>query len=176
MVEIGGFGVPAMHVARYRDELWHVNVRIPPGLAPGWQGVRVRTSGSRFSRPSRVAIDLPAESEGLEIGGACDGNTWEDHVLRLGPSPALALWVKGLPENCDCANTRVYLGENRLTTTHLGDPDGNGFRQLNAGLPLPLEQGEHSCTVKLGDAVSAPVKIALKPHIQAIEESSQGLF
>lgn len=161
-VEIGGFGIPAMHVARYRDELWHVNVRIPPGLAPGWQPVRVRTAGSRFSEPGRIAIDLAADTASLEIGGACDGNTWEVNVLRLGPSPALALWIKGLPENCDCANTRVYLGENRLTTTYLGEPDVNAFRQVNAALPLPLAAGPYSCVVKLGNAVSAPVAIHAK--------------
>jgi SAM-dependent methyltransferase len=62
MVEIDRFGVPAILLLKHPAGHWQVNVKVPPGLAPGHHDVRVGTVAGGFSEPVRIRM-LPAGAE-----------------------------------------------------------------------------------------------------------------
>lgn len=162
MPQVGGYGVRPVAVVHDIGPGWQVNFRLPPGLEPGWQEVRVRTANSFYSNAVRVAVDMPARAEQLAITNACDANTWELFTLERGNPAALSVWVAGLPENADRHNVRLRLGKAELRIEHVAPPEGNKPRQINAELKRPPEPGEHELLVSLGHTVSAPVKIRAK--------------
>ena len=162
MPQVGGYGVRPVAVVHDIGPGWQVNFRLPPGLEPGWQEVRVRTANSLYSNAVRVAVDMPARAEQLAITNACDANTWELFTLERGNPAALSVWVAGLPENADRHNVRLRLGKAELRIEHVAPPEGNKPRQINAELKRPPEPGEHEVLVSLGHTVSAPVKIRAK--------------
>jgi tRNA (mo5U34)-methyltransferase len=162
MPQVGSYGVRPVAVVHDIGPGWQVNFRLPPGLEPGWQEVRVRTANSRYSNAVRVAVDMPARAEQLAITNACDANTWELFTLERGNPAALSVWVAGLPENADRHNVRLRLGKAELRIEHVAPPEGNKPRQINAELKRSPEPGEHELLVSLGHTVSAPVKIRAK--------------
>jgi tRNA (mo5U34)-methyltransferase len=153
-LEVGGYGVPALYVRREPDGRLLGNFRLPPGLPPGWHDVRLRLAASGFGRSFRIAVDLLARAEGLEVQGACDGRTWTR--AETTPGSFVSVWVAGLPENADRGNTVVRLGGRRLAVDFVGGADASGLRQVNAAVPSEFERGEHGLTVECGGPPSAP--------------------
>jgi len=139
-LEVGGYGVPALYVRREADGAWMANFRLPPGLDSGWHEVRLRFAGSEFGRSFRIAVDMLATAERIEVKGACDGRTWTPEEIAAGSF--VSVWVAGLPENADRANTRVWLGHTALRVEYVGDPDSAGLRQVNAAVPEKLQSGD----------------------------------
>ncbi len=74
--EVSGFGVQPIDVRRFDEQQWLATFKLPPGLAPGWHDVRLRTEGSLFSEPARIAVDTPAVAKELRIETVADGHTW----------------------------------------------------------------------------------------------------
>jgi SAM-dependent methyltransferase len=62
MVEIDGFGVPAIFLVHHAAGYWQVNVKVPPGVGPGDHDVRVGTRRGGFSEPVSIRM-LPAGAE-----------------------------------------------------------------------------------------------------------------
>jgi tRNA (mo5U34)-methyltransferase len=131
-LEVAGYGVPALYVRREADG-WMANFRLPPGLAPGWHDVRLRFAASGFGTAFRIAVDMRPIAGRIEIKGACDGQTWKKEEVVAGSF--VSIWVAGLPENADRANTRVWLGQAPLRVEYVGEPDEAGLRQVNAAVP-----------------------------------------
>jgi len=166
--EVGGYGSQATSLRR-EENAWHVNFKLPPGLAPGWHEVRLRTKSSPFSNARRIAVDIPAKADSLSITGVCDGRTWTRDQVLVHDEAVVSLWVEGLPENADRNNVRVVLGGVRLAVDYLAGPDGENPRQLNAKVPRFVGTGELALTVAVGETVSAPAMVTLlddesRPH------------
>ena len=154
-LEIGLFGVPAMHVTRIDGDLWSANSRLLPGLEPGWYPVRASIRGGPWTDTLRIAVDIESHAEWLEIDLVCDGHDWARGEVHLSHQPShVSLWVRGLGENCDTVNTSVFLDDTRLKVTYTGPPDDNGARQVNAELPGGLEEARRKVSVRYGGAQS----------------------
>jgi tRNA (mo5U34)-methyltransferase len=151
-LEVGPYGVPALYVRPEPDGRWLANFRLPPGLASGWHDVRLRLATSGFGRSFRIAVDLAPKVEALVVNGACDGRTWTRGETT--PGSFVSVWVGGLPENADRANTRVRLGDTRLTVEYVGESDAAGLRQVNAAVPADVPAAQYPLTVECADVVS----------------------
>jgi tRNA (mo5U34)-methyltransferase len=152
--EIGGYGVKPIYAARVGDNRWQINVKLPPGLPAGWQQMRIRTANSLFSNPIPIAIDVPVSTESLHVKSAYDSVDWKMGRVEM-KNGRVTLWVSGLPSNADLNNVRVDLGPARLTLDYLqAEPDGEGYRQVNARLPRTVETGAASLVVSFGGVES----------------------
>ena len=146
-VEVGDYGVPALYVRVEADGSWLANFRLPPGLKPGWAPVRLRLADSQWgAQTCRIAVDIPLRVDTLVLKGVCDGATWV--VGEVVGGGFVSCWVAGLPENCDRSNVRVHLGGTRLEVNFVGEPDGEGTRQVNAAVPGAMPKGEYPCHVE----------------------------
>jgi tRNA (mo5U34)-methyltransferase len=153
-LEVGGYGVPALYVRPEPGGTWLANFRLPPGLAPGWQSVRLRLATSDFGRSFRIAVDMPLAPGRIEIHGACDGSSWVRAETSAGS--AVSCWVRGLPENCDRANTRMRLGDVVLPVNYVGEAETGGLRQVNASVAADVAPGEYGLTAECAGVRSAP--------------------
>ncbi len=155
---VGDLGLPAMYTARQHGNLWLANSRLPVSLEPGWHSVQVSIHGSQWSEAQRIAVDIPAQAESLEVGTLCDGRTWTRNEVSIDDveTAHISLWVKGLGDNCDVVNTQVMLDGARLKATYVSEPDENGARQVNAELSQDAMPGTYPVTVRFGGVESPP--------------------
>lgn len=152
---LGAAPISAMRTPRgqYRS-----NFKLPPGLAPGWHEVRVRTADSAWSAPARIAIDLPETAETLEIAALCDAFDWRPGRFSL-KHRFLSLWLRGLPENADRGNVKIYLSGRRVQTDFVAPQDENGLRQVNALAPEEAPPGKYQAIAEFGGVRSAAVPV-----------------
>ena len=158
-LEVGDFGAACVHLQLEDTGAWRGTFRIPPGSASGWNTVRLRLAGSRFAPPRRIAIDLPLAVESVTVKDVVDAHTWASHRIESGYATC---WVAGLPENCDPHNTHVFLGDTRLAVTFIGEPNPDGFRQLNAQLPPAPLRGDLAFRIECGGVSSAPISVRVE--------------
>jgi tRNA (mo5U34)-methyltransferase len=156
-LEAGEFGAPAVHLRREETGLYLANFRLPPGTPAGWLPVRLRLSGSRFSRPLRIPVDVPPLAREIIVHGVFDSLTWQPGEI----GEYLSCWVLGLPENCDCENVRLWAGNWRLRILAIADPGPQGYRQINGALPEDCAEGNLPFRVECGGVSSPPVWITL---------------
>jgi tRNA (mo5U34)-methyltransferase len=142
-LEVGGYGVPALHVRPDAGGSWLANFRMPPGLESGWKRIRLRFDDSGFSGALRVAVDIPISVSEIELKGVVQAQ----HAF-------VSCWVKGLPDNCDRANVRIYASERRLLVEWIGEADADGVRQINARLEGEVASGECLFRVECGGVSS----------------------
>jgi len=161
-LEVGEFGVPALYIRAEGGGVWLANFRFPPGLTSGWQPVRLRLADSGFSNSVRIAVDMPVEADELVVEGVCDGLTWTPGEVEVRERGFVSCWVKGLGENCDRSNVRLYLGGARLRVEYIGEPGVNGFRQINGLLPGDIAKGEAVFRVEFGGIGSEPLRVEVK--------------
>lgn len=150
-VEIGGFGVHALSLKRDGKEL-HASFLLPPGLTPGWHGVRLRTTRSLFSGEVQIAVDVPVEANDIRILGAADGLSWRENTVVRETGGHLALWIEGTAANADRNNIRLYSELRRLPLDFVSSPHSGGVRQVNLRLPLFVAKGPRTLEVRHGDA------------------------
>ena len=152
-VEIGGFGVHPVSRNRNGREL-HAAFLLPPGLAPGWHNVRLRTTRSLFSEVFRIAVDLPVHATDIHVRGAADGLTWRENALMLDAGGYLALWIEGVAENADRNNIRVYWDQRRLPVEYVSTPDATSVRLVNVRVPAFVGKGSRRLEVRHGEALA----------------------
>jgi hypothetical protein len=150
-VEIGGFGVHAISLTRKGSEC-HSAFVLPPGLAPGWHDVRLRTVRSLFSDVIRVAADMPIRATEIRVLGAADSITWRKDAVELGAGGHLTLWMEGLAENADRNNVRVYWEQRRLPVEYVSNSDSSPVRQLNVRILDFVKKGLCRLEVRHGEA------------------------
>ncbi len=159
--EVAGFGVPALSLRRDPKGNPHFSCRLPPGLESGWYDVRVRTKGSEFSNPCKIAVGLPVQGAPV-VQAACDGLTWrQDEVIRNDSGEGyLTLWIGGLGETCDRNHVRVYFDGRRLPVEYVSEPH-DGIRQVNATVVDSLGEGVFAMIVRCGANESSPRQISV---------------
>jgi tRNA (mo5U34)-methyltransferase len=150
-VEIGGFGVHTVALSR-KGQVFQAAFLLPPGLAPGWHAVRLRTTRSLFSDVSRIAVDIPIRVTHIRVRGAADGLTWRENTVKLAAGGYLALWIEGAAENADRNNIRVYWERRRLPVEFVSNPDATCIRQVNVRVPAFVGTGLRQLEVRHGDA------------------------
>jgi tRNA (mo5U34)-methyltransferase len=150
-VEIGGFGVHATALTR-RDQVAQAVFLLPPGLAPGWHAVRLRTTRSLFSEAVHIAVDVPVLATHIRVRGSADGITWKANTVGLNTGGHLALWIEGAAENADRNNIRVYWEQRRLPVDFVSGPDPIGIRQVNVRVPAFVGKGSLRLEVRHGEA------------------------
>lgn len=153
--EVAGYGSLPLRVGRKEAGVWQANFKLPPGLPPGWHEVRLRAGSSGYSNTIPIAVDLPAETDALEITGLADGASWTPGLLS---GNVLSLWVAGLPDNADFRNVRVLAGGRELAVEYLSPAEGPGPRQINARFPEPLPPGDYDVAVSVGATQSPPMR------------------
>jgi hypothetical protein len=94
----------------------------------------------------RIAVDIPVSVSEIVLKGVVQAQ----HAF-------VTCWVKGLPENCDRANVRLYASERRLLVEWIGEADSDGVRQINARLAGEVASGECFIRVECGGVSSTPV-------------------
>jgi len=156
-MEIGGFGVPCLHVHEEVTGRWMANFRLPPGLAPGWHDTRLRFHDSGFSAISRIAVDLPPHAESITVRAVFDGLAWTDGKLKRGG--IVSFWILGLSDNCDRANVRVIVGGRRQPVEYIGGPETDHFRQVNANLKTDQPLGAQDLVIEFAGVTSTPLPV-----------------
>lgn len=152
--EVDGLGAAAIAVRRTPEGYWRANFKLPPGLAPGWRPVRVRTAGSQWSNTASIAIDLPDRAEHIEITALCDGVDWRPGKFSL-QHRFFSLWLRGLPDNADRANIRIELNGKRQRIDYVCAPDANGLRQVNVQADERTRPGRFEVVAEFGGIRSA---------------------
>jgi tRNA (mo5U34)-methyltransferase len=162
MPRIGAYGSRPIHVAATGGG-WQATCKIPPGLEPGWHKASLRTAGSVFSAPARIAIDMDLEARRLRrpagdfrLTRVADGKSFEDLRIRAGDDSAISVWA------CvDTEDVRVRLDGTDLPAIWIEPARGDAPRQINALLPAGLETGSAVISVVAGDRESDPVAVEL---------------
>ena len=164
-VSIGQMNAGAFHcapVALARSGAqWQINFKVGPGLETGWNEVRVRTTSSPWSNPSKIALDMPVEVTSLAITSAADGKTWTPSEVQISADAVLSLWVAGLPENRDHRNLHIRLGDHVLEADSIAPWEPGKPAQVNVFLPEDVTPGTYPLTVAIGGVTAAPVPIRL---------------
>jgi hypothetical protein len=158
-LEVDGLGAAALYTRRDAEGIWLANFRLPPGLAAGWQIVRLRFRESGFGAERRIAVDVPLHVDRIGLKGVCDGSTWAPGEVRLGGRACVTCWASGLPENADRSNVRGYLGDVRLAIEYLGETDAEGWRQINALVPADAAPGERMFRVECAGVSSESCRL-----------------
>ena len=154
--EVSGFGVQPIDVRRFDEQQWLATFRLPPGLAPGWHEVRLRTEGSSFSEPARIAVDMPVVAKEIRLETVADGQTWARGEVTSG---FLSVWVAGLPDNADRGNVRLLIDGRAQQILYVSTPDEQGLRQINARLQPLVRPGTHELAAECGGTRSNSTSI-----------------
>jgi tRNA (mo5U34)-methyltransferase len=168
--EMDGFGVFPASVARSGASGWQVDCRIGPGSGQASRTVRLRTSGSTFSKPATFEVDAPqdratgAEFFGpLEIRGVADSNTWEDNVVWLARETFVSVWVRGLPDEATRGRVRVRIGNADAQVLFVSALDEQQLRQINVRLPAEIGPGNYPVVVVYGTFATDPRPLRVSP-------------
>jgi len=160
-LEVDNLGAACLFVTPEGDA-WRATFYLPPGLAPGWHGARLRFDDSRFGREFRIAVDIPLAVEKIAVKEVFDGVTWTKGEVQAGERAYLSGWIAGLPENADRANVRGFLGNHRLDVDYVGEPDAQGYRQVNAKVPENIATGEQEFRLKCAGVSSNALSVAVR--------------
>jgi len=159
--EVDNFGAAALFVSP-EGNAWRATFHLPPGLDPGWHTARLRFRDSGFGRDFKIAVDMPPQTAHIELKEVFDGVSWTKGEVQVGERGFLSCWVGGLPENADRANLRAFLGNRRLDVDYVGEPDPQGYRQVNAVVPGSAAKGEHELRVECAGVSSGTLPLRIQ--------------
>jgi tRNA (mo5U34)-methyltransferase len=157
-LEVDGLGAAALFVTPEGDFL-RATFYLPPGLEPGWHTVRMRFDDGGFGREFRVAVDLPLKVDQLVLKEVFDGLAWTKGQVTVGDRGYLSCWAGGLPENADRGNVRGFLGNKRLEVDYVGEPNADGYRQINAVVPGTTARGDQDFRLECGGVSSNSIVV-----------------
>ena len=166
--ETGGYGSRPLRVASAGQDGWEVVFKLPPGLEPGWQPVRLRVRDSAWSNTVMLAVDVNDQQRrermvatgdpGLEIHDAKDGKTWESNIVRMRSDASITLWARGLGDRSK-QDVCVRLDGYDVPVVYLGEPDAKGLVQINALIPSGTPAGIATVNVAADGSVSPPLRV-----------------
>jgi tRNA (mo5U34)-methyltransferase len=155
------FGAACLFATSEGDS-WRATFYLPPGLDPGWHRVRLRFHDSGFGRECKIAVDLLLVIEQIDVKEVFDGVAWLKGEVNVGERGFLSCWAGGLPENADRANVRAYLGNRRLEVTYVGDPNPDGYRQINAVVPADATKGNGEFRIQCAGVSSNSLTLTVR--------------
>jgi len=168
---IGNYGSHPVFLRSTGGDGWHVNCKLPPGLAPGWHEATLRTGNSGWGNRVRIGVDLTAgdrqpapgrtEASDIRITTVTDGRTWERNLVHTGTNGCMSLWVSGLPESATKAAITVRLGGHELGAAFLSEADPQGLRQINVMLPQGIQPSDYRVAVAIHEVASEAVPVKL---------------
>lgn len=161
--EVHGYGSMPIDVRRFDQVQWMASFALPPGLDPGWHGVRLRTRERGWSETRRIAVDIPASTDRLELRSIYDGISWDPGVVHGANGGFASMWMRGLPDNADRANIRVYAGGKRHPVIFVSALNPEGERQVNVKLRDEIGEGEHQIHVAFGATLSNALAVRITP-------------
>jgi uncharacterized protein (TIGR03437 family) len=160
---IGPFGVRPVQIYSTGKNGWHIGCKLPPGLSPGMHAVKVRVRESPWSNLAPIPVDVPgsaplpfAEGFKFSIAGATDGRTWEPGRVNAGAGSCVSVWIEGLAAAIPKQGVSLRVGPAEVPAVFVGEPDAEGYIQVNALLPAELEPGRYPLTVTISGAASEP--------------------
>jgi tRNA (mo5U34)-methyltransferase len=168
--QIGPYGSHPVFLQNTGGNIWQVNCKLPPGLAPGWHAATLRTANSPWGTPVRIGVDLPSEQRrrpagpvdaDIRVAIVTDGKTWERNLVRTGIGSCISLWVSGLPAAVARDAIAVSLDGDDLPALFLSGPDPQGLRQVNAMLPSGAQPGCYAVAVAFRGTISDSVPVNL---------------
>jgi tRNA (mo5U34)-methyltransferase len=166
---IGPFGVRPVQIYGTGQNGWHIGCKLPLGLSPGMHAVKVRVRESPWSNLAPIPVDVPgsapppfAAGSRFSIAGATDGRTWEPGRVNTGPGSCVSVWLEGLAASTPKQDVRLRLGEAEVPAVFVGEPDAEGYVQVNALLPADLEPGRYPLTVTIFETKSEPFWVEVK--------------
>lgn len=106
-------------------------------------------------------MDVTPSTVEIVVRGVFDSLSWKAGEIQLAAEAYLSCWVLGLPDNCDCANVRLWAGEWRLRILAITEPDAQGYRQINGAWSGDCGEGNVPFRVECGGVSSQPVWILL---------------
>jgi hypothetical protein len=146
---------------------WHVNCKLPPGLAPGWHAARVRIRNSAWSNALKIGVDVrfdpspSSQADGPAIVALTDGKTWERNQVHGRGESWLSLWAKCLPAKTTRHEIVIRVNGTELGPKFLSEPDGDGVQQINVALPTKLKPGDYWLTLSARGHDSQPALFEL---------------
>ncbi|MEP6717014.1 MAG: DUF1698 domain-containing protein [Terriglobia bacterium] len=177
LVEVDEYGVPPLILFRHEAGYWQVNVKMPPGIAPGDHDVRVGTRDGGFSDPVRVRM-LPAGAErryGATPFVAAGNDGAAPVCIRVENTMDRSTTFRGYRnESLACRFTHSEGAALDLSKVQL-TVDGRAWPLLSVERPEPgmwqinarmksLEPGEHELRLRTaGSAWSQPFVIVSTP-------------
>ena len=160
-LEVDDFGAAALFVTPENDA-WRATFRLPPGLDSGWHTARMRFSDTAFGRKFRIAVDVPLKVETIVLKETYDGVAWTKGEVKVAERGFLSCWVAGLPETADRANVRASLGKRRLEVDYVGEPNAEGYRQINVVVPANTAKGDGDFQIQCAGASSNSLILAVR--------------
>lgn len=165
--EVDGLGV-AVSACNAGDGGLLVSFRVPPGLAPGRHGVRVRMGRAGWSNEMEMLLDLAPAERPVVIAGVRDGIRWTLGETDWGAGGWLTLWTTGLTAEADPGNTVVRIGDvphyPRVVVAETG--------QVNVELRPIVREGVYDVVVVHRGMESAPAQLTVtgrRPGIKGLE-------
>lgn len=175
-VSIGGKLVAPRYVGRPRphfdkelrtrfghsfDQLTYIEARIPAGLISGNVVVKVVPDGGIASLDYEVEL-IEARPNAPKIVTVRNGHDYQTEIHTSGPKSLLRLFVEGLDETANCANTKIKVGERLISPTFVGFVTDIAGYQVDAQLPDGIEAGETLLHLIFNGEASEAVVIEVK--------------
>ncbi len=161
-VQAGPFGCRPVMVQHAAGTMWQANAKLAPGLARGWNDVKIAVKNTKFSAPARIPVDLPRDervltrpSDEIRIDRIIDGKTYAPGIARVGvPESSVSAWVAGIGEGTAMSGVALRLDGADLPATYVSALDSSGLRQVNAMIPVGMAPGEYSLSARVGEIES----------------------
>lgn len=166
---IGPFGVRPVQIYSTGQDGWHIGCKLPLGLIPGMHPVRIRVRESPWSNLAPIPVDVAgsapapfAAGSKFSIAGATDGRTWEPGRVNTGAGSCISGWLEGLAAAIPKQGVVLRLGAAEVPAVFVGEPDAEGYIQVNALLPADLQPGRYPLTVTIFGTESEPFWVEVK--------------
>jgi len=91
-----------------------------------------------------------------------DGLAWTKGEVKIAERGFLSCWVAGLPENADRANVRATLGNRRLEVDYVGEPNAEGYRQINVVVPADAAKGDGEFRIQCAGVPSNSLTLTVR--------------
>jgi uncharacterized protein (TIGR03437 family) len=107
-------------------------------------------------------VDAPLKVEKIVLKEIYDGLAWTKEEVKVAERGFLSCWVAGLPENADRANVRATLGNRRLEVDYVGEPNAEGYRQINVVVPADAAKGDGEFRIQCAGVPSNSLTLTVR--------------
>ena len=109
-------------------------------------------------------LDGTAWTSAARIRNVANAHSGEPATPSEGRFACAALWIEGLPPDCDINRMEVRIEGHTARVTYIGPPLGDGVVQVNVALPVGLRTGLLAVAVTwMGKPLCAPATMRVIP-------------